>query len=257
MHGADARVDFREGGIPMAQGGSYLLVRGAEQQVVLVSPRDRQAMVLSAEALGSGIGAMTNNALIRVTMRDPRFAFEELGPGERLLGMPTRRVRIISGATTEARVFGRTSRTTDTTVTEVWIAPRPAGVDAAALRGWARSFGGGVRRTNAALAAQMAGYEQRYGDGLALRSVAVTRTADEKGRARVDTVRMEVTELSRDRVDPALFQMPAGYATADVGAMATAADSSRRADAAKDDAQPTPGGAVKDALGGMFKRRRP
>jgi hypothetical protein len=176
---------------------------------VLVNPQERRAILLSADALGAGTGALTNNALVKVSMRAPTFAFEELGPGERLLGQPTRRVRVRTGGTTEVRVLGRTSRSTESTVTEAWIAPRPAGVDAAALRAWGRSFGSGLRRTNAELAAQMADYEARYGDGLTLRSVAVTQSTDDKGQVRIDTVRVEVTDLARGRLDPALFQVPA------------------------------------------------
>jgi hypothetical protein len=63
-----------------------MLIRGADQQLVMVNARDRQATVMAADALGSGLGALTNNALVRMTVRDQRFAFEDLGPGERILG---------------------------------------------------------------------------------------------------------------------------------------------------------------------------
>jgi hypothetical protein len=269
MSGGNGRIDMREGVMPMTGPGGYILLRGAEQRLVLVNPQERRAILLSADALGAGTGALTNNALVKVSMRAPTFAFEELGPGERLLSQPTRRVRIRTGGTTEVRVLGRTSRSTESTVTEAWIAPRPAGVDAAALRAWGRSFGSGLRRTNPELAAQMADYEARYGDGLTLRSVAVTQSTDDKGQVRIDTVRVEVTDLARGRVDPALFQVPAGYETADVAQMAASVDSSRRASgdtgslgdalkkAADESIRDNATAGVKNAIGGMFRRRRP
>jgi hypothetical protein len=269
MRGTDARVDFREGGLPMTQQGGYMLVRGAEQELVFVNPRERQAMVLSSDALGAGLGALTNNALLKMTVHNPRFAFQDLGAGERILGLPTRRVRVQSGSTVEMRMFGRTTRSSDSTVTEIWIAPRPAGLDAAGLRGWSRSFGGGVRRTNAALAAQMAEYERQFGDGLMLRSVAVMQQTDDKGRATVDTMRMEVAELSRGRVDPTVFALPAGYETVDMRQVAASADSARRArgdtgslgdavkQAADESVKENTTESVKNAIGGMFRRRRP
>jgi hypothetical protein len=271
MSGANARVDLHEGAaaVPMMQGGGYVLLRGADRQLVVVNPRERQAVVLAADALGAGFGALTNNALLKFTLRDARFGFEELGPGERIHGQPTRRVRIRSGGTLEMRVLGRTSRSTEATVTEAWIAPRPDGLDAEALRGWSRSFGAGLRRTNAELAAQAADYDRRYGDGLALRTVAVVQATDDQGRTSVDTVRMEVTELSRGRVDPAALEVPAGYQTVDARQVAASVDSARRArgdtgslgdalrraadQSIKDNATTS----VKNAIGGLFGRRRP
>ena len=278
MSGANARVDVREGTIPMARNGAYVLLRGADQQMVVVNPRDRQAIVLSADALGAGLGSLTNNALVKVTVREPRFAFEELGPGERILGQPTRRVRIQSGSTLEMRVLGRTSRSSESTVVDAWVAPRPAGLDPAALRGWSRSLGGGVRRTNAELASQMTDYDRRYGDGLALRSIVVMQQTDDKGHVTVDTVRTEITEMSRGRVDPALFAVPTDYQTVDMaqvaGAAGAAMDSARRANggapggdtgslggamrkAADESIKENATQSVKNAIGGMFRRRRP
>lgn len=269
MAGPNARIDFREGGLPMTTSGGYMLVRGADRQFVIVNVKDRQAMLLGADGLGAGLGALTNNALVKMTMRDPRFSFEELGPGERILGMPTRRVRVHDASTMEMRVLGRTNRSTSSTVTETWIAARPAGLDAAAVQGWSRAFGAGLRRTNAELAAQMADYERKYGDGIALRSVGVTESTDDKGRARTDTVRMEVTDLTRGRLDPALFDVPAGYETVDMGQMVAAVDSARRArgdtgslgdamkKAANESIKENATESVKGAIGGMFRRRRP
>ena len=269
MAGANVRVDFQAGGLATARPGSYMLVRGAEQQFVLVNTRDRQAMVMSADGLGSGFGALTNNGLVKMTMRDPHFAFEDLGAGERVLGYPTRRVRVHNSSTMEVRVLGRTQRSIDSSTSELWIAQRPAGLDAAALAGWARAFGGGVRRTNPELELQTADYQRRYGDGLALRTVVVSRHADDRGRVRVDTVRSEVTELTRGRIDPAVFAVPADYQTLDTRQVAAAVDSARRANgdtgslggamrkAANESVRDNATASVKSAVGGLFRRRRP
>lgn len=269
MAGGNVRIDFREGGLPMTQNGGYLLLRGAEQQFIIVNARDRQAMVMGADGMGAGLGALTNNALVKMTMRDPRFSYEDLGAGERILGLPTRHVRVRNASTVEVRVFGRTDRSSESSVTETWIAARPAGLDAAAVQGWSHAFGAGLRRTNAELAAQMADYERQYGDGIALRSVGVSQSTDGKGVARTDTVRMEVTDLTRGRIDPAVFAVPAGYQTVDLGQVATAIDSARRArgdtgslgdamkKAANESIKDNATASVKGAIGGMFRRRRP
>ena len=84
--GTNARVDFQEGGVPMAPRGGYTLARGADRQPVLVNPRDRRAVLPDADVLGAGRAAVTNDALVRVNVRDPRVAVEELGAGERIHG---------------------------------------------------------------------------------------------------------------------------------------------------------------------------
>jgi hypothetical protein len=149
------------------------------------------------------------------------------------------------------RVFGRTERTTESSVAEHWIAPRPAGIGAAALGGWSRRFRGGVRRTNAALGEQIAEYDQRFGDGLALRTVV---------------------EMSRGPLDAALVAVAAGYRTVDMRQVAAAADSAQQARRAAgdtnsltDDLRKTAGESVRDnakvsvrdAVGGMCRKRRP
>lgn len=253
-----------------------MIVRGAERQLVVVDPQERQALVMSADGLGAGMGSLTNNALVKMTVRDPRFAFEDLGAGERVLGYATRRVRVRSGSTIEVRVLGRTQRVSDSSTTEYWIAQRPAGFDVAALSAWGRSFGRGLVRTNPELQAQMADYERRFGDGLALRTVGVSYQIDQNGRATVDTVRSEVTELARWRVDPSAFAMPAGYQVTDVtqavaaaGAASAAADSGRRAGrdtgslggamkkAADESVRGNATDAVKRGIGGLFRGKRP
>lgn len=265
MSGGNARMDFREGSMPMTQGGGYMLIRGAEQRLVMVNVKERQAMVISADGLGSGFGSLTNNALLKMTVRDPHFSYEELGAGERILGYSTRRVRVHSGSTMEMRVLGRTTRTTDSSVTEQWIASRPAGIDEQAMLAWSRAFGMGIQRTNPDMARLMTDYRRKYGDGLALRTIGMTTATDDKGKARTDTIRIDVTDLSRGALDPSLFEIPAGYQTVDMQQMATAADSARRAngdtgslgDAMRDGAKQGAAEKAKNALGGLFGRRRP
>ena len=269
MNANNARIDFREGGMPMTQNGGYMVVRGVEQQLVFVNTKDRQAMIIAADGLGSGFGAMTNNAMIKMTMRDPKFAFEELGPGERILGYSTRRVRLHSGSTMEVRVLGRTSRTSDSSVSEQWIAARPAGIDAGAMMAWSKSFGMGLQRTNPEMAQLMADYQRKYGDGFALRTITYATNKDDKGTVRTDTVRMDVVDIARGPVDPAIFEIPAGYQTVDTRQIASAIDSARRANGdtgslgdamkkgAADGAAQSAADKAKSALGGLFGRRRP
>jgi hypothetical protein len=250
--------------------GGYILLRGAERTMVIVSPKDKAAMVVGAEGLGAGAGAMTNNAVVKVSMRDAKFDFEDVGAGERILGLPTRHVRMRWSGATDVRVLGRTNSTTEANVGEAWIATSVAGVNAEALGAWSRAFGAGLRRANPDLARQMEDYDKRYGSGLALRNVVVSTRTDEKGKVTVDTTRMEITELARGRIDPALFDIPPGYEIADMRQVAAAMDSARKAngldtvdvgksmkDGAKDAGKDAAVEAVKGKLGGLLRKKKP
>lgn len=268
MAGANARIDFTQGGSALVKDGGYMLVRGADRQFIFVSPKDKSAMILDAEGLGAGLGSLTNNALLKMTMKDARFAFEDLGAGERILGRPTRHVRTTWGSTVEVRMLGRTQRSKESSTAEVWLAPTPAGIDADGMRAWGRSFGIGLQRTNPEMAQQMADYDRKFGDGLALRRLMVTERTDDKGKVTVDTVRMEVTDLQTGRLDPELFRVPSDYQTSDMRQLTASIDSARKADAAargvpaadvKDSAsaKPSASDAVKGALGGFLRRKKP
>jgi hypothetical protein len=199
---------------------------------------------------------MTNNALVRVSTRDQRFAFEDLGAGERILGHPTRRVKMSWGGATEMRVLGRKTTTTESSAAEAWVATKVAGIDGEALRGWSKAFGAGVRQTNPDLARQMGDYEARFGSGLVLRNVVVSTSTDDKGKSATDTVRMEVTELSRARLDASLFEVPKDYAVADMRQMGGALDSLRRAASASADSAHVAGGEARTRRAPRTSRRR-
>jgi hypothetical protein len=272
--GPNARMDFREGSAPGMKDGGYLLLRGAEKSIVIVSPKDKSAMVIGAEGLGSGAGAMTNNAIVKVSTRDQKFDYQDLGAGDRILGYPTRHVRMTWSGATEMRVMGRKSSTTESSVGEAWVATSVAGADAEALAAWSRAFGAGLRRTNPDLASQMAEYDRKFGRGLALRNQVVSTRTDDKGKVATDTMRMEVTELARGRLDPTLFEVPAGYQVADMRQMAASLDSARKAngldtldvgkamkdgmkDAGKDAGKDAAADALKGKLGGFLRKKKP
>lgn len=268
--GPNARVDVREGGAPGVKDGAYVLLRGAERTVVIVSPKDKAAMVVGADGLGAGVGAATNNAVVKVSMRDAKFDYEDAGAGERILGLATRHVRLRWSGATEVRVLGRTNSTSEANVGEAWIATSVPGVSADALGAWSRAFGAGLRRGNPDLARQMEDYDRRFGGGLTLRSVVVGTRTDEKGKVTVDTTRMEITDLAKGRIDPALFDIPPGYEVADMRQVAAAMDSSRKAsgldtvdvgkamrDGAKDAGTGAAVEAVKGKLGGLLRKKKP
>jgi hypothetical protein len=205
------RMDHDDGKGPSWQGGGWLLVRGDARQFVMVNDRDRRAMVMDAATFGSGAGAMLNNRMVKVTMSDVGFSHQDLGPGEPMLGYPTRHVRVVNRSTVEMKVLLVTRRTTTIDTTEQWVA---SGIpmDGGSLLAWARAFGAGVQSTNAELGEAIGKYTDDYGrTGMVLRSVTYSTMIDQRGRVTRDTVTMQVTDIRKGALDAEIFRIPAGY----------------------------------------------
>jgi hypothetical protein len=227
------------------------------------------------EGMGAGAGRATNNAVVKVSQKDSKFDWEDLGAGEKILGIPTRHIRVKSSGTSEVRVLGKTQTSTDEGTADLWIATRVPNLDASALKAWSSSFGRGLRRTNPGLSDPRAEeYQQKFGEGMALRSVMVVNGTDDKGRARTDTVRAEVTELKNAKLDASLFEIPKDYQTIDMRGVAKSLDSAFKAsgldslsagkvvkdaakDAGKDAAKDAAKDAIKNSLGGFLRRKKP
>jgi hypothetical protein len=231
LAGGNMRMDYLEGMNPMAGKDGYMVIRGDDERLAIVNAKDKQVMVMDAAALGSGMGAMMNNPMLKLSFKDQSFSYEDLGAGETILGSKTRHFRLKQKYTMEMRVMGMRRSNTEESVTDQWIASDVKGVDERAMKRWAKSFGSGVKVTNPELAAQMEKFMQDSRGGLALKSVVVA-THDDGKKRETDTTTMEVVELKPANHDASIFTWPSDYAVVDMGQiMAGAADSLRAASA--------------------------
>lgn len=273
MAAGNVRMDYTQGVNPMAGKDGYLVVRGDDERIAIVNPKDKQVMVLDAAALGSGLGAMMNNPMLKMSFKDQSFSYADLGAGEAILGNKTRRFRLTQKYTMEMRVLGMRRAYTDETVTDQWIATDLKGVDERAMRKWAKAFGSGIKVTNPELAAQMEKFLRDSKGGIALKSVIVSTHNDGK-KTETDTTTTEVVDLKAGDMDASLFTWPGDYQVVDMGQVfAGAADSIRAASARSGEgAAATPavrtdsGPSVKDAvvkegvkagLRGILGRKKP
>ncbi|MCU0634869.1 MAG: hypothetical protein MUE41_08355, partial [Gemmatimonadaceae bacterium] len=122
--GAQARVD----GIGRRDGSGardYLLVYDNGNRVIMVHPDERQYNEVSAEEFESMIGLILRKVdkVLTVKLRDARVSTDRLGAGERLLGMPTQRVRLTQDFTVGVGAFGFTKDVRQRIVTDFWVSP--------------------------------------------------------------------------------------------------------------------------------------
>jgi hypothetical protein len=233
----NVRMDFSVGSAMAGQKGVYMLVLGEATQFAMVSDKDKQVMIMDAATFGSGMGALANNPLLKVTPREASFSFQDMGPGEKMLGYSTQHVRVMHSSSMEAKILGMTRKSSSADTSDQWIA-HDLGVDAGSLLAWSKSFGAGVKITSPELAAQMDKYQQQYGkSGIVMRSVTRSARTDNKGKVQSDSLTMEVTDLKKGEIDASMFKYPGNYKVVNVGeqmaSFKAAMDSAKNADAAK------------------------
>jgi hypothetical protein len=184
-----------------------------------------------------------------------------MGAGETMFGYRTRRVRTFNSSDLEMKIMGMTQRSSSADSSDQWIA-QGIEIDDQSLTAWGRSFSSGMKATNPELAAEFAKFEKEYArGGLALRSTTWSSTTDGKGKVTTDVMNMEVTDLKKGDLDPAIFRIPEGYRVTNLSeAMKSGSlDSAQTtgADSAKKAPKPSAGDAVKAGLGGFLKKKPP
>lgn len=265
LQGGNARMDYTNGKGPMGQKGAYIVITSTPPQFAIVNDKDKQVMIMDAGQFGSGMGAMMNNSMMKMTISNAKFSYKDLGAGENILGYRTRHVRVYNSSDMEVKIVGMTRRSSSSDSSDQWIA-QGIDIDEEALSVWAKSFTSGMKSTNPELAAEFARYEKEYGrKGMALRSTTWSTVTDGKGKATNDVITMEVTDLKKGDINPAAFRIPEGYqvtnlsetmksaqATIDSANKASGADSTKGKSV-----KPNAGDAIKAGLGGMFKKKPP
>lgn len=222
LQDGNARVDYVSGQAPMGQKGAYILVTSSPAQFAIVNDKDKQVMIMEPSMLGSTFGAMLNNPMLKLTIKNAKFSYKDMGAGEEIMGYKTRRVRVYNSSDTEMKIVIKTMKYSNSDSSEQWIAQGiNADVDEDALAAWGKAFTSGLKTTSPELAAEFAKYDREYGrNGLALKSTTWSTQTDEKGKATTDVVTMEVTDLKKGAIDAAMFKIPSNYKVTDLSAMA-------------------------------------
>jgi hypothetical protein len=267
MQDGNIRMDYVEGTTPMGTKNGYVLVQGESGKFIVVNPKDKQAIVMTADAFGSGLGALMNNPMLKMTVSNTSFRFKDMGAGEALLGYKTRKVRTYYTSTIELKVMMMSDqKIVSSDSSDQWVA---TGIDLGSpksMEAWSRSFASGVKSTNADLAAEMKKYTNEYGRGsMALKTVTWSSQTDKKGKVTTDVTTMEVTELKKGDLDASLFEVPKGYEVVDMSQMmaglgekmdSASAEAAKNGDK-KDEKKPSAKDALKSGLGGFLKKKPP
>jgi hypothetical protein len=213
--GRFARIDF-DG--RRQRDHEFLLVR--DGKLIAVRPDDGEYSVVDDSTFeriaGVGLQAASDVGVVRFRVRDARIIPERLGPGESIAGFPTRRVRLTEEFSVEVRAFGMGGDAVRTrVVTDYWVTPEPLLVHNPLTEMLSR-LGSVLGQADPAFTRQQTAARRALVTGTPLK-IAVTiwsSSRDERDHGpEVQTI--EVSDLTRTSVDPAIFRIPEGYTRRD------------------------------------------
>jgi hypothetical protein len=207
--GGVLRTETPVGGGPFSRPGVYTLMDGRTNEVVLIDSVARKIVAIS-----EGLTAAVGNLAAEMTISDTASTLEELGPGEVVLGYPTRKVRLTIRYAMSVGDNAE-SKTSTVQVTTVHVSDAVTALDP----GFALTTPGamspvGKAAPGTALEQYVATLTGKLPKGFALvleQEMRITAMAMEVATAS----RMRVTELAPVRVAKATLSPPAGFEKAD------------------------------------------
>jgi len=208
VDGAHARVVFKgstaAAGIPE---GRYIVTNDGAQTLYMVNPDERSysrwdinAMLQSAGAAMNAMGGMVN-----MQVENQHIESATPAPGPEIHGLSTTHYVFDTTYDLVVKVFGMKHRQHVESHEELWTTTELKGT------GFAAWLGKHPPKTgNKALDDLVATAFHNVG-GMVLKQLTKTTTTDKKGRAQVNTQKMEVTSIEEVKVDPSIFSVPEGY----------------------------------------------
>lgn len=209
------RMDFTgERQQPGMKKGGYMLMDAEQGTLAMVSPEDKQALIMEPGSFGGLAGAA--GSFVKMDISDIKTAVEDLGAGERLLGRSTHKYRVTRGYTMTVSVFGKKVKTTHQSTTDSWMTAEF--VNDRSWQAWAASFARGAQRLGGDGMKKLVDAEKDLPKGVPLKQVVTATDTDDKGKATTTTTTMEMTELKKENLDASLFEVPKDYQIVDMKA---------------------------------------
>lgn len=213
--GARVRVGGKHAGAEGRQDSDdWFLLTDGGRRIAIVDDDERKYHEMDAATFTDIVGKAMRvvDKFMTMEVEEPTVTVERMGDGGVVAGQRTQRWVVTQEFTTNVGMFGKTERELHRIVTDYWIAPGLALPENPLFEL--------VTRGEAALAQADARYvdrvrraRERLPRGAALR-IMITSASSELADGKVKppkVQRLEVTELTKVAIDPALLRVPAGY----------------------------------------------
>lgn len=226
--GGNSRMDIDQTMMPggMMGKGTYIIVRSNSRTELIVDPEKRTYIEMNPDSMAKFASAAQGalGGMVKSEMTDVSADVQPLGPGETIQGYATMRYRLTTGYTMTTSIMGRTNHATVRSTTDMWIAPKLAGLFNPMARG--AQPGGGT----SAYADKVAEAYARIGKGVPIKTVTQSVTTGDHGSSSTST--MELLNIRTGAISPSVFEVPSDYTktdiTAGLGAATAGLDSLKR-----------------------------
>lgn len=219
--GDDAKLEILDasastGGSEVFGGkGSYFIIRGGGQEMLLVDPKEKQYMKWDIANMFAGMSKVINavGGLVKMQISDVKIDAQDLGAGPMVQGYPTRHIRMIQNYTVSASVFGKTSKSRSEATTDYYFAPslRIANPFVSNSQQMAMMAQFDMFK-NPDYQSQMAAANAKLPkNAVPLKMVTNTVTTDEKGKQETAVTTMEMVNFKATNVPASTFAVPSDY----------------------------------------------
>lgn len=212
------RMDFEEGRMPGLSAGGYMLLDATKGQMIMVSPREKSAMIMSGEGIASAMDAM-GGAGMKMDVTNASTTVEPLGAGGEILGYPTQRYRVRQSFTITVSAMGQSHSSTTENDMETWMTTALPAEQQQAFEAFERNF---MQSTSNMVAMGGDAFKKLADElqakrpkGFALKQVQTTRTTA-SGQTSTSRATMEVTSMASADLEPSLFDVPGDYRVQDM-----------------------------------------
>lgn len=205
----NSRMDMDESIMPggFMGKGTYMIVRSGTRNEWIVEPDKQQYIEINVDSAANfSAGSMNLMGLVKMETSGVTVDMVPMGPGETIQGYTTMKYRVTSHFTSTTSIFGRKKRSKNSVTTDIWMAPRLAGLYNPAS---SASQGGG----GSELGQKMRAAYAKMGKGAVLKTVSQTQSSGDHAAAMTAT--MELLNIKQARVSPSAFEVPRGYAKID------------------------------------------
>jgi uncharacterized protein DUF4412 len=210
--GGNSRMDMDASLMPLGimGKGTYVIVKSGSPIEWIVDPAKQQYFEINVDSMArfasNAQGAL--GGIVKTKTSDVTADLKALGPGETIQGYATMKYRLTYSATSTVSVLGRTQTSSNTTTSDIWVAPQLAGLFNPAPRPGSQMGG------NSEAAQKFAAAYAKIGKGVPIRTVSQTQAAGDHAPSM--TMTMELLNIKRSQVDPSVFEIPAGYTKIDM-----------------------------------------
>ena len=203
------RMDILEGGVESLFGkGDYILFDSTD--LVIVHPATKAFVQLPHDAAGQTLERLESIG-VKMNIADEKVAFDSLGIGDTIAGIPTSHYRMTTAFTMSVDAGFVQQRLATESITDYWVASVPGLPGNPLLRANGLSGASAMTGLFKSISQKVDLAAKRMGSAIALKTTTVSRLIDGQGMNSMTEQSSDVSSIEPRDVDDSLLVLPADY----------------------------------------------